>query len=306
MEVRYPQSTVTPAKVSHKKEKSLATFPVEHEAAPALTPVTPIYFSPIHKPSINPFFPFDARSGHDLGPIVLQGQFLKIEVWGKTSTPHQRESTVLEEAILGTNGDSQGWEMLYDWDVNLNKLIPLPDDVRLHFLLVEPSFTIMQLDDSPTQLPSNTLVITLQPPGQSFYLPPVFDNTRISRSKSPAGYSSDPESELRKVKQGEEDGQSAVNGDELASLSRKLRQNGLDSREVVKTVNWQELFKCGLNSLYTSVILIPINFRLVTLQSLIADTRTSLDNVVENIDGLLVKDETFSLVRCFGILARLF
>lgn len=228
--------------------------------APALTPVTPIYFSPIHKPSINPFFPFDARPGHDIGPIVLQGQILKLEVWGKTSTPHQRESTVLEEAILGTNGDSQGWEMLYDWDVNLNKLIPLPDDVRLYFSLVESSFTIMQLDDSPTQLPSNTLVITLQPPGQRFYLPPVFDNTRIPRSKSPAGYSSDPESELRKVKQGDEDDQPAINGDELASLSRKLRQNGLensfDSREVVKTVNWQELFKCGLNSVHMTVTLI--------------------------------------------------
>jgi hypothetical protein len=251
--------------VSHKKEKSLATFPVELEAAPALIPVTPIYFSPIHKPSINPFFPFDARSGHDIGPIVLQGQILKLEVWGKTSTSHQRENTVLEETTLGTNGDSQGWEMLYDWDVNLNKLIPLPDDVRLHFSLVEPSFTIMQLDDSPTQLPSNTLVITLQPPGQRFYLPPVFDNTRIPRSKSPAGYSSDPESELRKVKQGEEDEQPAINGDELASLSRKLRQSGLenslDSREVVKTVNWQELFKCGLNSVYMSMILISIRFQ---------------------------------------------
>lgn len=48
---------------------------------------------------------------------------------------------VLEDVVLGSNDDSQGWKMMYDWDVNLNKLIPLLVDVRLYFSLVDLSFT---------------------------------------------------------------------------------------------------------------------------------------------------------------------
>lgn len=53
---------------------------------------------------------------------------------------------------------------------------------------------------------------------------------------------------------------------------------------------WLEIF-CTCR-----VILIPINLRLVTLQSLIMDTQASLDIVAKNVDGLLV-NEMFSLVR---------
>ena len=106
---------------------------------------------------------------------------------------------------------------------------------------------VFQLD--PNQLPSNTLIIKLSPLGQAFYLPSATKHD--SRCSSPSvGYTSDPESEIRKAKQASERSTSAdgtAPSVEIVSLSRRRRQKRIDSisyfRDTTKTAEYQELFK---------------------------------------------------------------
>ncbi|KJA29339.1 hypothetical protein HYPSUDRAFT_211221 [Hypholoma sublateritium FD-334 SS-4] len=232
---------------------------------------TPVYFSPVHRPSINPLFYLDVQSGRDFcRPCDTSGQFLKVEVWGKVplreryhdTSEHHKGSTATESHVH--------WKLLEEKDIHLNKLLPLPDD----------------LETNPSQLPSNTILVTLSPPGRTFYLPrrsPSLD----SRSSSPTGgYTSDPESEIRKAKQNNDQPSSDVeiiSPAEILPLSRRRRHQGpqdsIDLGGRIKTANWQDLFK------------------LVNLQSLISDNEASLGEVVRKINGLLKDDETFPMRR---------
>ena len=116
---------------------------------------------------------------------------------------------------------------------------------RVYLLIGE----VLQLDAN--QLPSNTLVIKLSPSGQAFYLPSA--KKHESRSSSPSvGYTSDPESEIRKAKQ-EQASEQSTSADgiapsvEIVPLSRRRRQKRIDSisnfRDTIKTAEYQELFK---------------------------------------------------------------
>ena len=73
--------------------------------------------------------------------------------------------------------------------------------------------------------------------------------------------------------------------------------NGLDDKERPKTATWQELFKCACLSscCYCRANGPLVSF--VSLQSSIADTRASLQEIVKNLDGLLERDEMLSPVR---------
>ena len=99
----------------------------------------------------------------------------------------------------------------------------------------------------PSQLPSNSLLITLSPPGGTFYLPPYHPSR--SRSRSPSvGYTSDPELEIRKVKQTGEHviEESPLSADSTIAVSRRRHRTGVRSvsaMDVLKTACWQDLFK---------------------------------------------------------------
>ncbi|PPQ67414.1 hypothetical protein CVT25_005993 [Psilocybe cyanescens] len=223
----------------------------------------PVYFSPIHRPSTNPFFPIDARSPRDFPPPCdVSGQRLRIEVWGKAT--HDLPRRGHHQATLSSlDNEHHGWTLLDEWDFELNQLLPLPDDV----------------DTNPSSLPSNSLLVTLSPPGEVLYLPP--STSTISRSSSPsAGYTSDPESEIRKAKQV---GDYSVGDSEILPLSRRRRRKRINStagsRDTSKTAGWQELFK------------------LVTLQSCVLDNEASVNEVIRGIDGLLEDDGAFSQRR---------
>jgi hypothetical protein len=116
---------------------------------------------------------------------------------------------------------------------------------RVYLLIGE----VLQLDAN--QLPSNTLVIKFTPSSQTFYLPSAMKHE--SRSSSPSvGYTSDPESEIRKAKQ-EQASEQSTSADgtvlpvEIIPLSRRRRQKRIDSisnfRDTTKTAEYQELFK---------------------------------------------------------------
>lgn len=108
---------------------------------------------------------------------------------------------------------------------------------------------VLQLDANPSQLPSNTLVIKLSPSGRAFYLP--LTTKHQSRSSSPSvGYTSDPESEIRKAKQAGEQSTSTdgtAPSVDIVSLSRRRHKKRIDSvsksRDTTKTAGYQELFK---------------------------------------------------------------
>ncbi|KAH9486703.1 UV radiation resistance-associated protein [Psilocybe cubensis] len=183
----------------------------------------PVYFSPVHRPSTNPYFPIDTRSPRDFPPPYdLSAQSLHVQVWGNPPA---------------------GWSLLNEWHFHLNQLLPLPEDV--------------------TSLPPNTLLVSLSPPGNVFYLPHPSDR---SRSPSPShGYSSEPESEIRNP----------------TPLRRRRHHNPAQSSTdtLTKTAGLQDLFK------------------LVNIQSCILDNEASVSEVIRGIGHLLEDDSAFSQRR---------
>jgi glycine/D-amino acid oxidase-like deaminating enzyme len=124
---------------SLSKGKAVASVSVEEESRRRSSP---IYFSPIHKPSTSPFFAIDARAGHDIPSSCDDvGQSMKIEIWGKMSIP-RREGKSHEKAAQATsNNEDHDWRLLDDWDVDLDKLVLLPDEVR--FALYSPRSNVL-------------------------------------------------------------------------------------------------------------------------------------------------------------------
>jgi hypothetical protein len=95
---------------------------------------TPKYLSPLHRPSTNPLFHFDARFDLDfLSWTDTGGQVLKLEIWGKIPTHRPQDIPTNERRPSGSNSlddETYEWKMLDDWDVDLQDLIPLSDEVR--------------------------------------------------------------------------------------------------------------------------------------------------------------------------------
>ena len=96
-------------------------------------------------------------------------------------------------------------------------------------------------------MPSNTLLLTLSPPGETFYLP-TYHPARIPSPSPSVGYSSDPELEVRKVKQSTDTATSELldQSDGSSTQSRRQDRAGVRSHrstEVLRTANWQDLFK---------------------------------------------------------------
>ncbi|KAL0950596.1 hypothetical protein HGRIS_007390 [Hohenbuehelia grisea] len=253
------------------------TFPSTSRAPPPIsTPQSstastssssvPDYLTPIHRPSTNPSFLVDAGPAADFPNwIDSSADRLRVELWGRVgddwagniSAKGKEKERYPEMKALS---DAK-WKVLQTWDVHLEDLVPLPTD-------------------KISQLPSNTLLVTLTPPGQVFYLPP--SQYPPSPPTPSAGYNSDPELEVRVAKQSSGQPPSStqdviLSPAQLVSRSRRRHRKALEStpntiEDSVKTAGWQDIFK------------------LVTLQSCIVDTRSSLTEVVHKIDKTLESD----------------
>ncbi|GJE87893.1 hypothetical protein PsYK624_039770 [Phanerochaete sordida] len=242
------------------------------------TPAIPDYLSPIHRPSTNPSFSIDAQSHFDFARDTdLSGARMTVEIWGKVADPlplAQPNGKGKEKARYADDKEAaeQGgeWKVLERWDVNLSELVPLSDNVVYH----------------SSNLPPNTLCVTLDPPGQAFYLPSARSTSGVvspSRSSSPeAGYNSDGESGVRR--------KPAVKPSE--ALLSKVKANGVPPHITAsrvslsrrnggerKSATWQDLFK------------------LVTLQGVIKDTANSLSDIVQEIDSLVTTNDVSTLTR---------
>ncbi|KAG5353870.1 hypothetical protein C0989_001122 [Termitomyces sp. Mn162] len=153
--------------------ESVQSLPFKH-----VIPV-PHYFSPIHRPSTNPRFTIDTTSNRTLlEGADCNGSRLKIEVWGNVGPGwyHKLSRKGKEKEV----DPEREWKILQERDFDLRELVPIPDSSSVY----------------NSQLPLNSLVITLSPPGGIFYLPPPISFPR--RSFSPAdGCASDPEPERK-------------------------------------------------------------------------------------------------------------
>ncbi|KAJ6519293.1 hypothetical protein C8R45DRAFT_17210 [Mycena sanguinolenta] len=251
-----------------------------------VSPLLPDYLSPIHRPSTNPIWAMDAQGGPWGDPSA---QTVRVELWGKVGDEATGKGKEKERDGNGKDrerekekekGEADEWRVLEEWKFDLGQLVPLADD---------------------TELPSNTLVVTLYPPGRTFYLPsstlsltsPNNNNsdTRLGDAALDTGYASDPESTSRAAvkAKAKADGEPMVQFVDVAALSRRPHRyrRGAKAGAAVgeadggraRTAGWQDLFK------------------LVMLQSSIQDNQGSLSDIVREIDKVLEGDVTAALKR---------
>lgn len=158
-----PSSPVTPSSKPRRKTESnvarsngTATFPSFHSTEPQTPyrrqfgppptsqhaiPTPPNYISDIHHPSTNPSFPLDPRSGYDVAKWTnLAARKVSIQVWGKVPDGMQSGGKgkgkwkAPMETVKGSVGQ---WKVLEEWNVNLDELVPLSDEVRYSWLLLD-------------------------------------------------------------------------------------------------------------------------------------------------------------------------
>ncbi|TFK40915.1 hypothetical protein BDQ12DRAFT_720651 [Crucibulum laeve] len=237
----------------------------------------PDYISIIHRPSTNPSFIIDKQPNHEYADWTdTRGHDLRIEVWGRMPkiwyegrTSEEKSAKGKEKGYKYADEDFE-WRVLDQWNLNLDDLILLPDEFAAH----------------PSQLPSNSLLISLSPPGETLYYPPR--HSLLSRPSTPsAGYTSDPESELRKAKQARKYSSSS-NLDEDESFdviahSRRRHHNHVsganDRKALTKSATWDQLFQ------------------LAARQAHILDTANSISHLQHEITDVLHDDNLIAMQR---------
>ncbi|PPQ98918.1 hypothetical protein CVT24_003549 [Panaeolus cyanescens] len=220
-----------------------------------------VYCSRTHRPSTNPIFSLDFTSNGTSSCAGATAHHFTVEIWGREPSHSTKENNQADHRPrpLDYSLQDDDWRKLDSWDIDLRRLIPVP----------EPP-----LEDPPIQLPSNTLVITLAPLGRAFYLPKIDSDSRPV-SPSP-GYTSDPETKTSHVHKLHEAPPSNTN---IHSSNLHLEPSSATLRPLSKTAGWQDLFK------------------LVTLQSCILDNENSLREIGSSISWILEQDRTYALKR---------
>jgi len=93
----------------------------------------PDFFSPIHRPSINPTFSIDARPGHDFpSESDTSCNRMRVQLWSHTEGPKvegKQQQRSSEELIVDP---SSNWMVIEEWEFSLDDLVPLSENVRLH------------------------------------------------------------------------------------------------------------------------------------------------------------------------------
>lgn len=240
------------ASVPLQKSKSQQSTLPSPDVKPRLVPN---YISSIHHPSTNPMFPIDPDSNEFAPYTNLSADEIKIELWAKTNVGISlvdAKGKQKEVPETGSLSPASGWKRLDEWSVALSELVPLPGEVcKLLYdvcLLGLSLAYVTKLEDLPSHLPSNTLVVTFSTSGQSFYLPsssqPPFCTLSCSRSISPSGYNTDPEAEIRRfdrdVRSVPTDSVPASDSYSRLSLSRRVR------RTTATTASSEQLLQCGI------------------------------------------------------------
>jgi hypothetical protein len=77
-------------------------------------------------------FPIDTRPNQAHWPDT-SGQNLKVEVWGKMPIQIEHLPTRLDEVERQPEDRNFSWKLLDEWNVNLDRLARLPNDVQTIF-----------------------------------------------------------------------------------------------------------------------------------------------------------------------------
>ncbi|KAJ3713543.1 UV radiation resistance protein and autophagy-related subunit 14-domain-containing protein [Lentinula raphanica] len=288
MSIGHSRSLSTAAIPRKGLVKPTAGSPLASSSASASTstsspnPSVPNYLSSIHQPSTNPRFFFNPKS--EFAPWTdFSATTLEVGLWAKVrnnSGVANANGKGKERESSHENKDSEAsfvWQRLEAWNVDLNSLSPLPRE--------DPEDTFTK-QDFCHRLPSNTLLITLNPPGRTFYVhPPSLSPSspeKGSSSSATQGYSSDPESTIRKDLEHE-----TMDSEPAAAFpSRRRRARGRhghgqepDEEYLANTAGWKDLFK------------------LVTTWTTIKDNESSLEDIVRGLDHLIADDIVLPLKR---------
>ncbi len=165
----------------------------------------------------------------------------------------------------------------------------------------------VQVSPHVLDLPPNTLLVTLTPPGTTYYLPSV--RMPLPRPRSPSvGYSSDPEFASKKIERGDFASDSTVvpliEPFARESVGSRMGHNtnvGTNTPVKAVTHSYPQLFEYVFHASYPKLLKMN-HLRLVNLQSLIRDHEMSLLDLVQKIDKHLEEDRVFPLV-CTVIIA---
>ncbi|CDO70931.1 hypothetical protein BN946_scf184829.g39 [Trametes cinnabarina] len=224
-------------------------------------------------------------SQYELAPGVdLSTSKMRVEAWGRADSGDTQSVDGQQPATSPFKGKGKerptmsqegrpGWKLLESWEVDLNRLPPLPEDLAAH----------------PNHLPSNTLLITLTN-GETLYLPPSsLRSASPSRPPSPnTGYSSDPEAEVHRARE---------NGDTAASLlDTKPSDAGLERMPISPTMSEIDGGESRRKRAVKSASLQDI-LKLINLQACILDTEQSLGEIVREVDKMVVHNEVGVLLR---------
>ncbi|TDL28921.1 hypothetical protein BD410DRAFT_834933 [Rickenella mellea] len=239
-----------------------ADFPRSPPATPPPTkspiqPHTPIYISPFHRPSTNPAFKFDATEREFAEWADLSASNFSLTIWGRavSGTWKSDEKGKGKEVFSAEEGE---WKVLQTWNVDLSELVPLNEELELH----------------PSLLPSNSLLVTLNPPGRTYYLPSNFSTSETpSRSQTPE-YNSDPEVLPSSTKLND----TSQNDRSKVDSMERGRVRGSRMKQAT-SAGWQDLV------------------RIVTLQACIIETQDSLREIISKCDTALEADVTGKLRR---------
>ncbi|KAG8741552.1 hypothetical protein FRC10_002729 [Ceratobasidium sp. 414] len=227
-----PARAASPARSTHAEESGV-----------------PFFISSLHRPSTNPCWT-DLDAGGDFAEwtdrhqsqvtVTLWGRMDECSAWAWSNLKGKGKEPGLDET------DEDDWKILVEWVVQMDKLEKVEASLLSH----------------PSHLPSNTLLLSLAPSGDLYFLPP----SSPSRPASATGYASDSE---------------------LASSSHKSKPP--TRSEILQQSRRETRMKQG--AAWADIV------KLSTLYTVVSDTKVSLGEVVQRTDAILERGGPRLLAR---------
>ncbi|KDN50331.1 hypothetical protein RSAG8_01667, partial [Rhizoctonia solani AG-8 WAC10335] len=199
----------------------------------------PFFISPIHRPSTNPSWTGLDANGDFAEWVDRQQSQIIVALWGRVNECSASAWSNLKGKDKGIGSDEpneDNWKVLVEWDVQMDKL----EKVEATLL------------DHLDVLPSNTLLLSLAPSGDLYYLP----SNSPSRPSSPTAYASDSELAISTHKA------------KPPTRSEILQQSRRETR-MKQSATWADVVK------------------LANLYAVVRDTQISLDEVLHNTNSLI-------------------
>ncbi|CAE6518222.1 unnamed protein product [Rhizoctonia solani] len=215
----------------------------------------PFFISSIHRPSTNPSWTDLDANGDFAGWVDRQQSRVTVALWGRVDECSASAWSNLkgkDKDIGSDEPNEDNWKVLVEWDVQMDKLEKAEATVLDHLDV----------------LPSNTLLLSLAPSGDLYFLPP----NSPSRPASPTTYASD--SELA----------TSTHKAKPPTRSEILQQSRRETR-MKQSATWADVVK------------------LANLYAVVRDTQTSLDGVLHN-TNILIEHVGPNVLVCIIIYAH--